>query len=108
MALALENHSHEVHAMSDLSFNIEESQDKLNIHMEETLSAKQFTVYKLLYIDNKDEEDVAQVMGYKTSEKGRKAGYKQIKNLKKVFKQKAQEILETEDIISVREGPTWI
>ena len=29
-----------------------------------------------------------QKMGYKTSEKGRKAGYKQIKNLKKIFKQK--------------------
>jgi DNA-directed RNA polymerase specialized sigma24 family protein len=108
MALTLENHCHEVHAMHDLSFNIEESQDRLNVYMEKILSAKQFTVYKLLYIENKDEEAVAQVMGYKTSEKGRKAGYKQIKNLKKVFKQKAQEILETEDIISVRTAPPWI
>ena len=44
---------------------------------------------------------------YKTSEKGRKAGYKQIKNLKKIFKQKAQEILKTEDIIPNTEPPKW-
>ena len=75
--------------------------------MKKQLSRKQFTVYSLLFIENKDEEEVAKIMGYKTSEKGRKAGYKQIKNLKKVFKQKAQEILKTEDIISVRENP-WI
>ena len=75
--------------------------------MKKQLSPKQFTVYSLLFIENKDEEEVAKIMGYKTSEKGRKAGYKQIKNLKKVFKQKAQEILKTEDIISVRENP-WI
>lgn len=47
-------------------------------------------------------------MGYKTTEKGRKAGYKQIKNLKKMFKQTAQEILATEDIISVRKPTVWI
>ena len=46
-------------------------------------------------------------MGYKTSEKGRKAGYKQIKNLKKVFKQKAQEILDKEDIIPVKGVIKW-
>jgi hypothetical protein len=107
MALALENHSHEVYSMHDLSFNIEESQGKLNVHMEKELSPKQFAVYRLLFIENEDEEAVAKVMGYKTSEKGRKAGYKQIKNLKKVFKRKAQEILKKEDIISVRDRPTW-
>jgi hypothetical protein len=107
MALALENHSHEVYSMHDLSFNIEESQGRLNVHMEKELSPKQFAVYRLLFIENEDEEAVAKVMGYKTSEKGRKAGYKQIKNLKKVFKRKAQEILKKEDIISVRDRPTW-
>ena len=107
MALTIENHSHEVGCMRDGNFSIEDSQDKLNFHMKKQLSPKQFTVYSLLFIENKDEEEVAKIMGYKTSEKGRKAGYKQIKNLKKVFKQKAQEILKTEDIISVRENP-WI
>jgi len=39
-------------------------------------------------------------MGYKTTEKGKKAGYKQIKNLKKLFKQIALKILQNEDIIT--------
>ena len=38
-------------------------------------------------------------MGYKSNEKGRKAGYKQIKNLKKMFLAKAAEILDRTDII---------
>lgn len=108
MALALENHTNEVGAMQDDSFDIIASQEKLNLQMKKQLSPKQFVVYDLLFIKNLDEEEVAKKMGYKTTEKGRKAGYKQIKNLKKMFKQKAQEILATEDIISVRKPTVWI
>lgn len=107
MALALENHSLEVGSMEDHNFNIVDAYEKLNEHMKKQLSAKQFQVYDLLFIQHIDEEEVAREMGYKTSEKGRKAGYKQIKNLKKVFKQKAQEILKTEDIIAVKAVPPW-
>jgi hypothetical protein len=67
--------------------------------MKEGLSDRQYLVYDLLYIQNKDEEDVAKILGFKTTEKGRKAGYKQIKNLKKLFAKKAAYILEHEDII---------
>jgi hypothetical protein len=76
--------------------------------MRKELNEKQFQVYDLLFIQHLDEEDVARQMGYKTSEKGRKAGYKQIKNLKKLFKEKAQDILAREDIISLRTDPPWI
>ena len=107
MALALENHSHEVHSMEDHNFNIVDAQGKLNKCMKKALSTKQYIVYDLLFIKHIDEEVVAEKMGYKTSEKGRKAGYKQIKNLKKIFKQKAQDILKTEDIISVRAVTPW-
>jgi len=107
MASTIENHEHEVGAMRDRSFDISIAQEKLNVHMKQELSEKQFQVYDLLFIQHMDEEDVAKRMGYKTSEKGRKAGYKQIKNLKKIFKQKAQEILDREDIISARNDPTW-
>lgn len=107
MALALENHTHEVGAMQDDSFDIIASHKKLNVHMKKQLSPKQFAVYDLLFIQNLDEEEVAKKMGYKTTEKGRKAGYKQIKNLKKMFKQKAQEILDLEDIISISTPILW-
>ena len=107
MALALENHSHEVGGMEDHGFDIMQAQEKLNEFMKKELSQKQYMVYELLYVKHEEEEKVAKIMGYKTSEKGRKAGYKQIKNLKKVFKQKAQSILEKEDIISVKGGLSW-
>ena len=93
--------------MQDQNFDLLASQDKLNEHMKKELSPKQYKVYELLFVKHLDEEDVAKKMGYKTSEKGRKAGYKQIKNLKKIFKQKAQEILKREDIISVRSTILW-
>ena len=108
MAVTLENHGHEVGAMPDQYFDINDAQDKLNLYMKKELSPKQYTVYDLLFIKHKEEEEVAKIMGYKTSEKGRKAGYKQIKNLKKVFKEKAQQILDREDIISLRSPPSWV
>jgi DNA integrity scanning protein DisA with diadenylate cyclase activity len=53
----------------------------------------------MLFFDKCSEEDVAKFMGYKTNEKKRKAGYRQVKNLKKLFMQKATEIIEEFDII---------
>ena len=60
----------------------------------------------MLYIDNLSEKEVAVEMGYKTSEAGRTAGYKQIRNLKKLFKQTVQELLANEDIIITTSGKT--
>jgi hypothetical protein len=40
------------------------------------------------------------MLRFKTSEKGRKAGYKQIKNLKKMLYVKAQLLLKENDIFS--------
>ena len=93
--------------MPDQSFDLMSAQEKLNVFMKKELSQKQYIVYDLLFVQHKEEEVVAKIMGYKTSEKGRKAGYKQIKNLKKVFKEKAQSILEREDIIPVKGGILW-
>ena len=38
-------------------------------------------------------------MGYKTTEKNRKAGYKQIKNLKKILKEKVEILIKDNDIL---------
>lgn len=72
--------------------------------MRELLNDRHYKIYSLLYIEHKEEEDVAKEMGYKTSEKGRKAGYKQIKNLKKLFRLKAEKILGTQDIFLHTDG----
>ena len=51
--------------------------------MRTILKANELQVYELLYIHNLEEEEVAIRMGYKTTEKNRQPGYKQIKNIKK-------------------------
>ena len=47
----------------------------------------------LIYIENKSDEEVAKIMGYTTSEKGRSPGYKHIKNIKKSIINKVKKAL---------------
>lgn len=74
------------------------AEKKLHSLMRDNLSSKHFFVYKMLFIDFIDEEEVAQILGYKTNEKGRKAGYKQIKNLKNSYKNIAKALMEEHDV----------
>ena len=98
MAVTLENHVHEIKSTHNSSFEIEEAEKKLHKEMEKALSTKNYEIYTMLFIKNMTDEEVAKQLGYKTTEKGRKAGYKQIKTLKKQFKAKAEKILRTKDI----------
>jgi DNA-directed RNA polymerase specialized sigma24 family protein len=100
MAVTIENHSGEIACISDKQIDIDRAAGKLAKEMEKVLPSKQFKVYKMLYIEHMDEVEVAKIMGYKTNEKGRKAGYKQLKNLKKIFKDKAISILKKGEIIA--------
>jgi len=70
----------------------------MHLHMREYLNDRHFIIYKMLFIDYIDEETVAKVLGYKSNEKGRKAGYKQIKNLKNFYKKVARKICTETDI----------
>lgn len=99
MPLSMENHSHEIYSTPDNTFNFTEAENKLHTAMKKVLNSRQYEIYAMLFIEHMEEEDVAQKLGYKTTEKGRKAGYKQIKNLKKQFKEKAAKILKNSDII---------
>ena len=62
------------------------------------LNKRQLQAFDLIYVQNLSDEEVAKQMGFKSSESGRKAGYKQIKNLKNIIKEKAEKIIEKEDI----------
>lgn len=98
MAVTIENHAHEIKSSSSTSFEMEEAQKRLHEEMRKILSEKNFQIYTMLFVKNMTDEEVAAKLGYKTTETGRKAGYKQIKNLKKQFKAKAEKILKTKDI----------
>ena len=58
--------------------------------MKTVLKAVEWKVYNYLYIQHKSEEEVAKLMNYKTSEKNRVPGYKQIKNIKKSIIEKVK------------------
>lgn len=100
LSVSIESHMSAVSDMHDGNFDILLSANKLHEEMKLYLAPKQYKVYSRLYIDGVDEEKVAAEMGYKTTEKGKKAGYKQIKNFKKLFKQVALKILQNEDILT--------
>jgi predicted DNA-binding protein YlxM (UPF0122 family) len=78
--------------------NYELAEKKLHNLMRTQLTDKQFFIYKMFFIDNLSDDDVAKVLRFKTNEKGRKAGYKQIKNLKKMLFLKAKTLLQEHDI----------
>ncbi len=98
MPLALDSHTHMLHNDKATSFEIENAQIRLHAEMKKVLSEKNYSIYEMLFIDNLNDEEVAAKLGYRTTEKGRKAGYKQLKNLKRQFKEKAERILQTKDI----------
>lgn len=100
LCVSIEGHVDAVHSMRDQNFDILSSAARLHEEMRLYLAPKQYRVYTRLFVDGVDEEKVAAEMGYKTNEKGKKAGYKQIKNLKKLFRQIALKILQSEDILS--------
>tara|TARA_Y100000310_G_scaffold13881_1_gene14184 strand:+ start:3672 stop:4397 length:726 start_codon:yes stop_codon:yes gene_type:complete len=81
--LPMENHSHEVKSITGIGFDIEKNAKALHKKMKGVLKPTEWKVYQALYIDQKSEEEAAKVMGYKTTEKNRTPGYKQIKNIKK-------------------------
>jgi hypothetical protein len=68
--------------------------------MKSNLNDKHFFIYKMFFIDNLTDDQIAKILHFKTNEKGRKAGYKQIKNLKKMLYIKAQNLLKDNDIFS--------
>jgi hypothetical protein len=95
----MENHTQEVNQKHDSGIDFCDSVLKLNDLLKKQLSEPHYTVYIMLFFEHKSEEEVAKFMGYKSNEKNRKAGYKQIKNLKKMLKEKAENIINEYDII---------
>jgi len=99
LAVTIENHTNEVQERQDDNIDLEEATEKLSKELKPQLTVKQYTAFRMLFIENHTEEKVANYLGYKTTERRRSAGYKQIKNLKKIFQEKVREILENKDIV---------
>ena len=94
----LENHEQEVFNLQGQEGNLQGNIEKIHEKMKNNLKPLEWKVYKLLYIDNLTEEQAAKKMGYKTSEKNRSPGYKQIKNLQKNIILKAKKFIKRGDV----------
>ena len=98
--LSTEDFCKEVNNKQYTDFDFDTSLKRLDIYMEIKLSGNHYIAYRMLYFEDKNEEDVARFMGYKISPQKRKLGYRQVKNLKKKFLEVALEILQEHDIIT--------
>ena len=98
MPTALDNHSHEIKLPNHDLYLVDNAAKRLHAEMKKKLSEKNYQIYEMLFIKNMSDAEVAETLGYKTTETNRKAGYKQIKNLKTKFHQQAKKIIETKDI----------
>lgn len=68
------------------NFDYTASIEKIKARAKSQLNEKQYLIFDMLFFQNMTDEEVALKVGYKTREKGRKAGYAQIANLKKKFR----------------------
>ena len=99
LPLALENHSQEVyHMQHQQGMDMERCAELLHEAMIKNLKKNEWQVYELLYIKFVSEEETAKRMGYKTSEKNRSPGYKQIKNIKKSIIKKVKKVMDRGEI----------
>ncbi len=109
ITLSLDNHINQIDGSSDsvIGADIDAASNKLIKELKRQLNARQFQAFDLLFIKNLTDEEVANQMGFKSTENGRKAGYKQIKNLKKILKDKAAKILEKKGIAFLGDDETY-
>lgn len=97
LPVSMENHINEIHNKSFQNISIEKTIKEINFKIREKLKANEWIYYSKVYIENLSEIDAAKALGYKTTEKNRDAGYKQLKNLKKSVVSKVKQIIQ-EDI----------
>jgi len=78
--------------MPEESADIEKIANDIHRRAPTVLSEKEMVIYKALFIDFLSEEEAAKLMGYRTSEQNRKAGYRRIKQIKRKIMEKIKKI----------------
>lgn len=98
MAVTEEHVSHEMHSIPFENINYEEAAANLHKLMMNALSPRNAFIYKLIYVDQKSDEEVCEIIGFKGDEGGRtKKRFKQLQNLKKAFFKLAQRLTVKEN-----------
>lgn len=98
LPVSLELHSQEVFEKSQENIDIERTSQNIYEKMKLVLRPNELKIYEYLYVQHRSEEDVAKLMGYKTTEKDRSPRYKQIRNIQKNIIKKVKELLSEGEI----------
>ena len=98
LALPMINHENEVFTLNKESLDIEKTGNELHQKMLKVLTGLERKIYLNLYIKNKSEEETAEILGFKTTEKNRKAGYRTICVLKKKILEKVRTMLYSGEV----------
>lgn len=80
------------------SIEIDKFKSDLDKNVRKILKPLEWRLYKLLFIEKVSEKNAARKMGYKSSEKKRSPGYKQIKNMQKSILKKIKSGMESGEI----------
>lgn len=92
LPVSIENHQQEIFSLPEQSVDVEKIGADIYEKIKPLLSPVELKVYNALFIDFKTEEETAKIMGYRTSEKNRKAGYRRIKQLRRNIMEKVKKI----------------
>lgn len=95
--LPMENHMQEVNNKPTDSIDVQAAKNVIDEKIKDKLTEHEYKIYRLLYVDNKTEEEVGILMGYKkTLKMGR--GYQIFLGLRKKIISASKEIIEDEDL----------
>lgn len=100
LALPIEDGGHLGESLMEDNIDFGKAEKKMHKHVMAQLSGRHLEIYKLLFIENMEDSEIAQIYGFKKdSSKRRTVRYKQLCNLKKRFYEMAKQVLKDEDIL---------
>jgi hypothetical protein len=85
-------------AGTSIDFDMIKSIDKFHDQMKVKLNEKLWNAYTLLYIEHLNDTEVVKRLGFKTKEKDRLPGYRQLSNMKAKIIKVAKELIQDFDI----------
>lgn len=99
LPVAAVHHENEISSLPSSNIDYEAHFKLINKHVRRYLNQLEYKIYRMLYVKKQTEEDVAKMLGLKTSEKYRISGYRQINTYKARIMEKIKKMLEIEDIL---------
>jgi RNA polymerase sigma factor (sigma-70 family) len=100
LALPIEDGSNLGECSIEDEIDFDKAQHALHKAVTSQLSGKHLEIYKLLFIKNMEDSEIAEIYGFKKDSSKRKTvRYKQLCNLKKRFYEMAKKALQEQDIL---------